>query len=130
MLRITRSEGSDSTRTLKLEGKLVGPWIVELESAFDTPRINPDRVHLDLAGLTFVDEEGARSLQGLLRAGARVLACSRYVAEMLNLVGSCGPPSIDRAVRATGTRHPDRRTLPSPPPDGLGGPVDPGAIFP
>ena len=33
MLMITRSEGSDLTRTLKLEGKLLEPWIGELESA-------------------------------------------------------------------------------------------------
>ena len=31
MLKITRSEESDLT--LKLEGKLVGPWIDELKSA-------------------------------------------------------------------------------------------------
>ena len=89
MLMITRSEGSDSTRTLKLEGKLVGPWIVELESAFDRSPIHPGRVYLDLAGLTFVDAEGARFLESLLRDGARVIACSGFVAEMLHHVGPC-----------------------------------------
>lgn len=39
MLIITGFEGSASTSTLKLEGKLVGPWIVELESAFDGTRV-------------------------------------------------------------------------------------------
>ena len=33
MLMITRSDGNDLTRTLKLEGKLLEPWIGELESA-------------------------------------------------------------------------------------------------
>ena len=33
MLMITRTEGNDLTRTLKLEGKLLGPWIGELKLA-------------------------------------------------------------------------------------------------
>ena len=87
MLMITQSEGSDLTRTLKLEGKLLGPWIGELESACARPRIHPDRVRLDLRGLTFVDAEGARFLERLIRDGASVIACSGFVAEMLHLEG-------------------------------------------
>ncbi len=37
MLMITRSEGSDLTQTFKVEGKLLGPWIGELESACRGP---------------------------------------------------------------------------------------------
>jgi hypothetical protein len=85
MLMITRSEGGDLTRTLKLEGKLLGPWVGELESACRKPQVSPDRVRLDLFGLTFVDEEGARFLLGLIRDGARVVACSGFVAELLLL---------------------------------------------
>ena len=33
MLMITRSDRSDLTRTLRLEGKLLKPWIAQLESA-------------------------------------------------------------------------------------------------
>jgi hypothetical protein len=87
MLIITCFEGSASTRTLKLEGKLVGPWIVELESAFDGTRLRPEQIRLDLAGLTFVDAEGARFLESRLREGTRVVACSGFVAEMLHHVG-------------------------------------------
>lgn len=87
MLMITRSEGSDLTLTLKLEGKLLGPWIGELESACGTSRVPADRVRLDLCDLTFVDAAGARFLAGLIRDGARVIACSGFVAEMLLLDG-------------------------------------------
>ena len=87
MLMITRTEGSDRTRTLKLEGKLLGPWIGELESACGTPQIPADRVRLDLRGLTYVDTAGASFLEGLIRDGARVVACSGFVAEMLHLKG-------------------------------------------
>ena len=87
MLMITRSEGSDLTRTLKLEGKLVEPWIVELESACHDSLATPERVHLDLCDLTFVDAAGARFLASLIRDGARVIACSGFVAAMLHHEG-------------------------------------------
>ena len=85
MLMITRSEGSDLTRTLKLEGKLLGPWIGELESACGESLVAPERICLDLCDLTFVDAAGARFLASLIRDGARVVACSGFVAEMLHL---------------------------------------------
>ena len=84
---ITRSEGSGLTRTLKLQGKLLAPWIGELESACGTPQVPADRVQLDLGDLTFVDAAGARFLGALIRDGARVIACSGFVAELLQLEG-------------------------------------------
>jgi anti-anti-sigma regulatory factor len=42
-------------------------------------------VLLDLGDLTFVDAAGARFLEALIRDGARVVACSLFVAEMLHL---------------------------------------------
>jgi anti-anti-sigma regulatory factor len=69
MLMITRSERSDLTCTLKLEGKLLEPWIGELESACGESLVTPDRVCLDLSDLTFVDRAGARFLASLIREG-------------------------------------------------------------
>jgi hypothetical protein len=83
MLRITRSEANDLTRTLKLEGKLTAPWISELKSACGGFYVSLDRVCLDLAGLTFIDMDGALFLRSLIHDGARVIACSAFVAEML-----------------------------------------------
>ena len=74
MLMITRSEGSDLTRTLKLEGKLLEPWIGELESACGESLITPERVCLDLCDLTFIDVAGARFLASLMSDGAIVIA--------------------------------------------------------
>ncbi len=85
MLRITMTNGCQATSTLKLEGKLSGPWIGELESACRSSHVLPDRVRLDLHGLSFVDAEGARFLACLIRDGARVIACSGFVAEILDL---------------------------------------------
>jgi hypothetical protein len=88
VLMITIADENDLTRTLKLQGKLLGPWISELESACGPAQFSPDRVRLDLLGLTFVDAEGARFLERLIRGGARVIACSGFAAEMLHIEGS------------------------------------------
>ena len=84
MLMITRSEEGDQGCTLKLEGKLLGPWVGELELACGGSRTRPEQVRLDLSGLTYLDAEGTRFLEGLLREGTRVVACSGFVAEMLH----------------------------------------------
>jgi anti-anti-sigma regulatory factor len=85
MLKITRSAESDLA--LKLEGKLVGLWIDELKSACGESLSTPERVYLDLRDVTFIDAAGARFLTGLIRDGAKVIACSGFVAEMLDLKG-------------------------------------------
>ena len=85
MLIITQSGGNDLICTLKLEGKLLEPWIGELESACGESLVTPERVCLDLCDLNFIDAAGARFLTSLIRDGARVIACSGFVAEMLHL---------------------------------------------
>jgi hypothetical protein len=85
---ITIADENDLIRTLKLQGKLLSPWISELESACGRAQVPSNRVHLDLLGLTFIDADGARSLECLIRDGARVVACSGFAAEMLHLEGS------------------------------------------
>jgi hypothetical protein len=85
MLVITQTTGSDPILTLKLEGKLVGPWIAELELVCGGLDLAPERLRLELAGLTFVDEEGARFLRNLMRCGTRVVGSSPFIAEMLQL---------------------------------------------
>jgi ABC-type transporter Mla MlaB component len=85
MLMITRLDASDRRRTLKLEGKLLAPWISELEAACREAFATRSPVCLDLRGLRFVDAEGARLLADLIRDGAQVIGCSGFVAEMLHL---------------------------------------------
>jgi hypothetical protein len=85
MLMITHIEGRDMTLTLKLEGKLLEPWIGELQTVCEAFKVPPDRVLLDLGTLTFVDLAGVRFLDRLIRDGARVIACSGFIAELLQI---------------------------------------------
>jgi len=62
--------------TFKLEGKVAGPWVKELElswrSAAGTQHIYPVRV--DLSSVTFIDAEGRDLLGRMYREGATLVA--------------------------------------------------------
>ena len=85
MLRITRMVGNDSIDTLKLEGKLQGPWIDAAHDAYVLSATETSHTCLDLSSLTFADGEGAALLRELIRSGARIVGCSSYIAELLQL---------------------------------------------
>jgi ABC-type transporter Mla MlaB component len=85
MMRITRTVGHDSVETLKLEGKLQGPWVREAHAAYALSAAEAPHTCLDLSGLTFADGEGAALLRELIQGGAQVLGCSSYIAELLQL---------------------------------------------
>lgn len=78
MLRISMK---DNTRvaTLKVEGKLVGPWATELGRTWHDlwASAKQKSLLLDLCGVTFVDSDGARILREIVKAtGAEVFADS------------------------------------------------------
>jgi hypothetical protein len=83
MLRITRSDQSCAAPSIKLEGKLLEPWVDEVRqlcAATDGAALP----RLDLAGLTFVDAAGARLLHELAMHGVQIESCAPYVAELLH----------------------------------------------
>ena len=86
MLRITwiDAEGSDSNRTLKLEGKILGPWVDELGRACEESGLPQHCLRLDLAAVTFVDSIGLKLLDDLLRQGATIVGCSDFISDLLN----------------------------------------------
>ena len=83
MIRFTRIADTDSTQTMKLEGKLMGPWVDEVRKASASGTIPCTRIILDLSALAFVDAAGERLLRDLIGRGIEVVACSSYVAELL-----------------------------------------------
>lgn len=82
MLRITRITTNEAT-TLRLEGKLVGAWIRELEALGDRAHADDDRLAIDLSGLTYADAEGVRALRAMIGRGHAVYGGSQFVAELL-----------------------------------------------
>jgi len=76
MLRITVDKNSRAT-TLRLEGRLTGPWVDELERAWRALLTDPanGRVAVDLSDVTFVGEEGKKLLETMYGEGAKLNAC-------------------------------------------------------
>jgi anti-anti-sigma regulatory factor len=83
MLRITTIQNDGSPTVLKLEGKLLEPWIGELHEACRKTGDQVGHATLDLAGLTYVDVPGTIALRDLRRRGVMLVGCSPLVAELL-----------------------------------------------
>ena len=85
VLKITRVDdgASDSISTLKLEGKLLGPWVDELRRVCEELHTPPSGLRLNLAGVTFIDPAGIKLLGDLIRLGATISECTGFVDELL-----------------------------------------------
>lgn len=74
MLRIT---AADEPRVLsfRLEGRLEGPWVDELEHCWHgmVARVGTPRLRVDLTGVTFVDAAGKAQLAAMHRQGAEFI---------------------------------------------------------
>jgi len=79
MLRVSLIPRVDSF-TLKLEGKLFGPWCQEVRRVCDEIQ---GRLNLDLFDVTYADEAGIDLIRALLADGAQIDRCSSFVAELL-----------------------------------------------
>jgi len=81
MLRIWTEEQTGSW-TIKLEGRLKGPWVLELEQCLNK-LTQKDTLILDLTGLEFVDTAGRYLLKLLKERGARFLASGPLMTELV-----------------------------------------------
>lgn len=75
MLKVTVMEDSGAV-VLKLEGRLVGPWVKEVETAWNSVMgsAKGERLSVDLSGVTFVGAEGKELLKRMHHAGAELAA--------------------------------------------------------
>jgi hypothetical protein len=84
--RITVEE-KDGAITLKLEGRIVGPWAAELDGFWEqtSPAMKAKHLSLDLRESTHVDGGGILILRAIYsQTGARILAATswaQYLAE-------------------------------------------------
>ena len=78
MLKITIAE-SKSGQTIKLEGKIVGPWVEELNRTWHslTPSLGSKYLKFDLCNVAFVDDKGRQLLREIYQqTNARFLTDS------------------------------------------------------
>ena len=86
VLRITVDENPKQI-TLKLEGRIAGPWVAELDRLWEetAPVLNQRKLSLDLRATTYADADGIRVLQAIYsQTAATILAgtpWTQYLAD-------------------------------------------------
>lgn len=75
MLRITIQKSKQEV-TIKLEGRIAGPWVEELHRTWTSlaPSLEPNHLRVDLREVTFVDGKGKQVLTDIRKGGAAFLA--------------------------------------------------------
>jgi anti-anti-sigma regulatory factor len=85
MLKITTLMNPEST-TFRLEGRLAGPWMQELERCWDSivgKTTNPP-LTVDLSAVTYVDSDGKDLLKKIHRQGAKLVASGCLTSCIVN----------------------------------------------
>ncbi len=83
MLRITPIESTNHTITLRLEGRLSGPWVSELGEACEKALREGTALVLNLAEVSFLDGSGIELLTQIQGRGVELVECSIFVKEQL-----------------------------------------------
>ena len=72
-------------RALRLEGELMGPWVVEVKKACEPYLDQSNQLTLDLAEVMSVDRTGIALLRELKRAGVMMVNGSPFLIEQLKI---------------------------------------------
>lgn len=83
MLKISLENGGDDAVTLRLEGRIAGPWIAELRDVCEKLLKENQRVSLLMADVAFLDRSAAQLLARLKSRGVVLTDCSPFTAEQL-----------------------------------------------
>jgi ABC-type transporter Mla MlaB component len=83
MLKISQAGKANPSVTLKLEGRVVGPWVGELRQVCETLLTEGRALKLDLADVTFADSDGVAVLTDFKARGVTLKNCSPFVDEQL-----------------------------------------------
>ena len=95
MLRITQLVCEDRLLTLRLEGRIVGPWVEELERTCSSLLAKNPATTIELAGVAFLDGAGAELLLRLQEQGVTLTGGSAFLREYLQCVSGSGSDACD-----------------------------------
>jgi hypothetical protein len=89
VLRITANLCSDPL-VLKVEGKLRGPWVIELEHCWKSTCASypGHRLRIELNDVTFVEDRGKVLLAEMLHRGAELVAVGPMMASILEEISA------------------------------------------
>ena len=97
MLKITLVPGSEPS-TLKVEGKLTGPWVSELERTWsEISTRETGRPVVELSEVTFVSAEGKKLLKSMFQQGADLQSRSLMTKFILSQLKNGSKPTTTLA---------------------------------
>ncbi len=97
MLRVTVEERGDEV-VFRVEGKLKGPWVIELERCWRSTsgRATGKTFAVDLDGVDFVDDQGKALLMEMARAGVELIATESMMRLIVQqIVAAHGMNSVE-----------------------------------
>ena len=83
MLKISQTGTSNHSVTLKLEGRVIGPWVAELRRICEPLLAENRTLKLDLAEVCYLDTEGVAVLNSFESRGVKIENCSPFVAQQI-----------------------------------------------
>jgi anti-anti-sigma regulatory factor len=86
MLKISPIGSGNHSVTLRLEGRMVGPWVSEARETCENILDEGRKVKLNLTEVSFVDQDGVKFLADLVSRGVKLAGCSLFVEEQLKSV--------------------------------------------
>jgi hypothetical protein len=98
MLRITVHKDRSRT-TLKLEGRVAGEWVDELERAWLTEADRGQLIKVDLSGVTFVEEDGKKLLGRMFERGSNLYATDCMNRSIIEEIKRKGHPHAGNGVQ-------------------------------
>jgi len=83
MLKISKTGTPNHSVTLKLEGRIVGPWVEELRQVCESFLSENRGLKLDLAAVSYADAEGLAVLNNFRSRGVTLKHCSPFVEQQI-----------------------------------------------
>jgi hypothetical protein len=89
MLRIAAADNAGTGEILRLEGRVIGPWVDELRRACQRVLVTGATLTLDLHEVAFLDRGGLELLRRLVDDGVAIANCPAFVREQLRALSRC-----------------------------------------
>ena len=84
MLRITVVESSKTAATLRVEGRITGPWVEELRTACNLHTFSDEvQLSLELGDISYADAAGIALLRELRNCGVCLTGTTPFLTEQL-----------------------------------------------
>jgi len=85
MLRITVSSSTEHEVALLLEGQIINSWVEVLRTFCEQELSRGRGLTLNLRSVLFADNAGAALLRDLKQRKVKIVNCSTFIAQLLNL---------------------------------------------